>query len=111
MRGVEEMANHLLRVRDAPPVGKNWASNFVQRYPKLCTRWSRKYDYQRAKCEDPKLINRWFTLLQDVETKYRILNDGLYNFDETGFMMGIIFLGTVLTTSESRAKAGINPTR
>lgn len=63
LRGVEEMANHLLRVRDAPPVGKNWASNFVQRQPKLCTRWSRKYDYQRAKCEDPKLINSWFTLL------------------------------------------------
>lgn len=31
LHGVEEMANHLLRLRDAPPVGKDWASNFVQR--------------------------------------------------------------------------------
>ena len=31
IRGVEEMANILLRVRDAPPVGVNWASNFIKR--------------------------------------------------------------------------------
>ena len=29
--GVEDMANQLLRVRDAPPVGKRWAYNFVKR--------------------------------------------------------------------------------
>ena len=35
LRGVEEMANYLLRVRDAPPVGKNWAERFVERQPEL----------------------------------------------------------------------------
>ena len=29
--GVEDMANHLLRIRDAPSVGKLWAYNFVKR--------------------------------------------------------------------------------
>ena len=29
--GVEDMANQLLRERDAPPVGKRWANNFVKR--------------------------------------------------------------------------------
>jgi hypothetical protein len=28
---VEDMANQLLRVRDASPVGKLWAHNFVKR--------------------------------------------------------------------------------
>jgi len=28
---VEDMANRLLRERDAPPVGKRWAYNFVKR--------------------------------------------------------------------------------
>ena len=45
LSGVEEMANYLLRVRDASPVGKNWASNFIKRQPELRTRWARKYDY------------------------------------------------------------------
>jgi hypothetical protein len=45
LRGVEEIANYLLRVRDAPPVGKNWASKFVKRQLELRIRWVRKYDY------------------------------------------------------------------
>src|SRR5437667_6701764 len=63
LRDVEEMANQLLRVRDAPPVGVNWASNFVRRQPELYTRYCRKYDYQRAKCEDQKAIREWFNLV------------------------------------------------
>ena len=33
------------------------------------------------------------------------MDDDIYNFDETGFMMGIIFAGMVVTTSDSRSKA------
>tara|TARA_Y100000815_G_C13314319_1_gene489808 strand:+ start:263 stop:1768 length:1506 start_codon:yes stop_codon:yes gene_type:complete len=105
LRGVEEMANYLLRVRDAPPVGKNWAQNFVKRRPELQTRFSRKYDYQRAKCEDPKLISPWFDIARNIKAKYGILNDDIYNFDETGFMMGVIFAGMVVTTSDGRTRA------
>ena len=105
LRGVEDMANQLLRVRDAPPVGKLWASNFVNRKEELRTRWSRRYDYQRAKCEDPKVIGEWFTLVQNVKAKYGIVDDDIYNFDETGFMMGIIFAGMVVTTSDGRGRA------
>ena len=103
--GVEDMANQLLRVRDAPPVGKRWAHNFVKRQPELRTRYSRRYDYQRAKCEDPKVIGEWFALVQNVKAKYGIVDDDIYNFDETGFMMGIIFAGMVVTTSDGRSKA------
>jgi hypothetical protein len=42
---VEDMANHLLRERDTPPVGKLWAHNFVKRKLELRTRWTRRYDY------------------------------------------------------------------
>jgi len=105
LRGVEEMANHLLCVRDAPPVGKNWASKFVKRQPELRTHWSRKYDYQRAKCEDPELIGGWFTLVRNTKAKYGILDDDTYNFDETGFIMGMTFAGMVVTISDGRTRA------
>jgi hypothetical protein len=103
--GVEDIANQLLCERDAPPVGKRWAHNFVKRQPKLRTRYSRRYDYQRAKCEDPRVISEWFTLVQNVKAKYGIVDDDIYNFDETGFIMGIIFAGMVVTTSDGRGKA------
>jgi hypothetical protein len=98
------MANQLLRARDASGVGKNWASSFVRRRPELRTRFSRKYDYQRAKCEDPKDIGEWFTLVQNVKAKYGIPDEDTYNFDETGFMMGMIFACMVVTTSDGRSK-------
>src|SRR6201989_2954275 len=60
LSGVEDMANRFHRERDATKVGVNWASNFVKRRPELITRFTRKYDYQRAQCEDPDVINAWF---------------------------------------------------
>src|SRR5437667_12051427 len=77
---VEDMANQLLRVRDASPVGVNWSSNFVKRRPELRIRYYRKYDYQRAKCEDRKAIREWFDLVRNVKAKYGILDDDTYNF-------------------------------
>ncbi len=42
---VEDMANQLLRVRNAPPVSKRWAHNFVRRKEDLWTRYTCRYDY------------------------------------------------------------------
>jgi hypothetical protein len=104
LRGVEEMANRLLADRDASPVGKNWASNFVKRHQELKTRFNRKYDYQRAKCEDPTLIREWFALVKNTIAKYGINLADIYNFDETGFIMGLIASGMVVTGAERRGR-------
>ncbi|EWY97463.1 hypothetical protein FOYG_02302 [Fusarium oxysporum NRRL 32931] len=57
LRDVEEIANQLLADRQAQPVSKNWASNYLKRQPELKTRFQRRYDYQRARCEDPIVIH------------------------------------------------------
>ncbi len=41
----------------------------------------------------------------NIKAKYSIVDDDIYNFDETGFMIGIIFAGMVVTTSDGRSKA------
>ncbi|KAF6515583.1 hypothetical protein HZS61_004324 [Fusarium oxysporum f. sp. conglutinans] len=104
LRCVEEMANRLLADRKMPPVGKRWASNFVKRHKDLKTHFFRKYDYQRAKCENPNIIGNWFRLVANVIAKYGIRPDEIYNFDETGFMMGIIASGMVVTGAERRGR-------
>ncbi|KAG6978126.1 hypothetical protein FocnCong_v021601 [Fusarium oxysporum f. sp. conglutinans] len=104
LRFIEEMANSLLADRDASPVGKRWAHNFVRRQPELKTRLFRRYDYQRAKCEDPTIIRDWFRLVQNTIAKYGIRSDDIWNFDETGFMMGIIMAGMVVTGSERQGR-------
>jgi hypothetical protein len=105
LRGVEDMANRLLAERGGRRVGVRWAKNFVQRQPELSTRLTRKYDYQRAQCEDPVIIRTWFNLVKNTIAKYGIVEDDIYNFDETGFMMGIISTAMVVTSSERRGKA------
>src|SRR6478735_2264315 len=81
LRGVEEMANRLLADRNASPVGKRWAINFIKRQPELKTRFQRKYDYRRAKCEDPTIIRNWFRLVQNTIAKYGIRSDDIWNFN------------------------------
>jgi hypothetical protein len=105
LRGVEDMANQLLAERDALGVGTRWASNFVKRHPELRMRFNRKYDYQRAKCEDPEAIRGWFVLVQNMIAKYGINEVDIYNFDETGFMMGIISTAMVVTSAERHGRA------
>ena len=100
---VQEMANLLLQQRGTTPVlsvGKNWVTNFVKRYPTLASRFSRRYNYERAKCEDPKIIGEWFNLVQKTIIQFGIDPDDVYNFDETGFAMGLTATARVITRSE-----------
>jgi hypothetical protein len=53
---VADMANSLRAERNMGQVGSNWPSTFVKRRPELKTKFNRKYDYKRALCEDPKVI-------------------------------------------------------
>ena len=77
-----------------------WLYNFVQRYNSLRTRYNRKYDYKRTLCEDPTAIRDWFWLEQNIVAKYRIQDEDIYNFDETGFQIGVISTAKVVTASE-----------
>ena len=104
LTGVEDMANYILESRGARRVGKLWAHRFVQRRPELKTRFNRVYDFQRALCEDPELIGAWFQLVQNMRAKYGVLDCDFYNFDETGFMMGIICAAMVVTCADRRGR-------
>ena len=86
-------------------IGKNWVSNFVQRHPELHLKYNCKYDYQRAKCKDPKVISDWFVQVQETIAKYGIPDKDIYNFDKTGFMMRVISTAKVITGSEKAGQA------
>ena len=101
---VQDMANKLLAARGAGQVGVHWPRNFVKRTDSLTTCFNRPYDRQRALCEDPVLIGKWFELLEKTKAKYGICDEDVYNFDEAGFMMGKITTQLVVTGSERRGR-------
>jgi hypothetical protein len=47
--------------------------------------YNRKFYVQRAEVEDPKLIGLWFKLVKDTIAKYGVIEEDIFNFDETGF--------------------------
>ena len=101
---VREMADRLRMDRNASHVGPRWAENFVRRHPELTIRFRRRIDYQRAQCEDPEVCSAWFALVRNTIAKYGIQEADIYNFDETGFLMGMLSSAKVVTRSERRGR-------
>lgn len=83
-------------------IGENWVNCYIQHHPELKLKYTQKYDYQHARCEDPKLIQAWFTCVQETIQKYRILMEDIYNIDETGFQMSVASTAKVVCGSETR---------
>ena len=106
---LRDMANLLLRAQKTIPstVGRDWASHFVKRHPNLSTRLSRKYDYQRALSEDPRIIKPWFDLVQNTIEKWGITSDDIFNFDESGFAMGVGTTQRIITSAEYHGKRSL----
>jgi hypothetical protein len=101
---VQQIATLLLTERATaaapPPIGSRWISRFINRHKEIKSKYNRKYDYQRAKCEDPQLIQAWFQRVQRTIAEYGILEQDIYNFDETGFQMGVIATAKVVTGAD-----------
>jgi hypothetical protein len=101
---VRQMANHLLSQRGSQRatqhVGENWVYRLVNRHSELKSRFSRRYNYERAKCEDIKIIREHFDRIRDTIQEYGILPEDIYNFDETGFAMGLCATAKVITGSD-----------
>jgi hypothetical protein len=55
-------------------------------------------------CSNPTIISPWFSLVRNVKAKYGILDEDTYNFDETGFQMGVGGSVKVVTASERRLR-------
>jgi hypothetical protein len=101
------MANLLLKEADPTrytPVGVNWVGNFVGRHKDLRTCLARKISYKRAECENPRVVKAYFDQLQKVRIQYGIMDDDIYNFDETGFAMGILATARVISRREETGK-------
>ena len=111
LQSIRSMANILLTKRGGAEVvkvltvGQKWVYNYVQRHHCLQTKYTRKYDYQRALCEDYSIIRGWFNLVRNTIAKYGILEEDIHNFDETGFQMGVIATAKVVTGRERAGKA------
>jgi hypothetical protein len=102
------MADVLLAARGHNPptsVGKTWVSQFVDSQLELQTEWNRKFHFRRAGSEDPAALRVWFDRVQKVRLAYGMLDQEIYNFDETGFSLGVVATSKVITSSDRVSEA------
>lgn len=78
-------------------VWSNWVSRFIERQEELKIRWSRKYDYHRAKCEDCNLLKTWVDRFLTTIQQYSIAVVDIHNCDEVGFQIGVIWTTKVIS--------------
>jgi hypothetical protein len=51
-----------------------------------------------------RFISAWFRLVQNIRAKYSVLDCDFNNFDETGFMIGIICPSMIVTRADRRGR-------
>ena len=69
---------------DYPPIGKDWVSRFLKRYPFMQTKLSRAIEAARIKEVSSELILEFFNILTKIVEENDIHLEDIYNTNETG---------------------------
>jgi len=64
----------------------------------------RLYNNQRALYKDLEIIENWFRLIANFIAKFEICIEDIYNFDKTGFLIGIIRTIIIVTSLDCITK-------
>lgn len=70
-------------------LGPHWTHRFLARYPQYRRRRRRALDIERQRAADRTVVEKWFQSYQKAIEDYGILPEDIYNFDETGFQIGV----------------------
>ena len=85
------------------PIGKNWSTRFIKDNANKLQSWfSRQLDANRARAADPELLQDFFDLFYVIVLRNRILNQNIWNMDESGFMMGYAASSKVVVPAGKR---------
>ena len=103
-KGIENITNYILESKDTKKVGKLQIYRFVKYYTRLKIYFNYIYNFQRILYKDSKLIEIWFFLISNIQTKYNILDYNFYNFDETNFIIDIIYSGIIVINTERNSR-------
>lgn len=85
--------------RPSKPPGKNWPNSFCKHHPELKASNSRALDWNRYDIFD-KVIH-WFEVIRKVLGDPDVLQENLYNMDETGVMLSKLNSVKVQTSKDN----------
>lgn len=89
---IEAAANSILREAygvTSLRVSEHWIKRFLGRHPEYYRRRRRALDLERMQAHDKSSIELWFRSYHDAIERYGITPQDIWNFDETGFQIGV----------------------
>ena len=105
-------AGHVDPSSPAPTIGGHWLNRFMKRHPEYHIRRQRAMDIERKKCLDKDTAREFFAKYQEVITSHGIPPEDIWNFDETGFNIGVGRDRWIITREPKRQiSSGINSNR
>jgi hypothetical protein len=66
-----------------------WLKRWLDRNPEYRRRKIRAIELDRQQAHEPKVIQEWYDRLERVIQEKGIAVEDIWNFDETGFRIGI----------------------
>ncbi len=88
-------ANSILRAREAdsttqpPTISAAWSKRFLRRHPEYKMKKQQSLEIARKNSHDPEHILWWFAQYSKVRLENGIADEDVWNFDETGFRIGV----------------------
>ena len=73
----------------SPIVSSAWTHRFLERHSEFYIRKEKTLEQERKKAHDPDTILDWFRRFRRLCEEKGILLKDIYNFDETGFRVGV----------------------
>jgi hypothetical protein len=104
---VRRFANEIRQRLDksSKPVSDSWLSRFCKRHTDILVKKTKPMEAARIGAHSEKDVLEWFQRYDILLHKYNITSSNLWNFDETGFLIGVLKSSKVVV---SRAKKNQN---
>ena len=89
---VRRFANEIRQKLDkaSMPVSNSWLSRFCKRHPEILVKKTKPMETARIGAHSEKDVLEWFQKYDTFLQKYNITSSNLWNFDETGFLIGVL---------------------
>jgi len=87
---------------DPPKVGNHWPQRFLDRHPEYFAIKQQPISIDRKRAQDPRALDVWYNTLNEVIQKHEIQPEDQWNFDESGFSIGMSRDKTIITRDKSR---------
>ncbi|KAI9039381.1 DNA-binding domain-containing protein [Aspergillus affinis] len=94
-----------------PTVGDKWLSRWLIRHPQYNMKKARAIEVERRRTHNRDDLEDWYRRLQSVIAVHGILDNDIWNFDETGFQIGIGKDQWIITRDHTKTYLGLNSNR